>query len=548
MYKLHLRVKKILKKAFTVILLGILISTLTLSCLDKKMDFDDIEESEWNSEWAIPLINSEFSIQDILNQEDGVVQIEEGGLIKLVYESNDLLSIQAAEQIGVPDQDMNSEQDFILPDIPPGIENSITLPFNLSFSTDTTHQRADSSYFKTGNFEMFIETNLNKESAYCIIRYPSILEKDSREMLQHEFDLNYTGGLINREAFANLDNYIFIYNSENNQQNMLGAEVIITYTSDDNTILPDYYFHMNTVITDITYSDLFGYLGQYDYTLEDTIYFDVFSSNTSGSLIINPEAIQFYITAHNSYGMPIELTISEFLARHSGPEPVTKDIFLFGEGNPAIIELNYPNYSQIGQFRVTNINTSESNIAEVIEISPDEIQIIVAGVSNPENDSTVLNFVQDTSSFHMDIRLELGLHGTINSFEIQDTFDLELNTDAIDLATFMISTVNRFPIDADLQIYFVDSVYTVLDSLITKEDQMVFNGADIGPPPELRIIEPVDPYAVSIVLDEAGLRQINDATNMILKASLQTTDGQEAKIYEDYTIAIRLGVIAGVPY
>jgi len=131
------------------------------------------------------------------------------------------------------------------------------------------------------------------------------------------------------------------------------------------------------------------------------------------------------------------------------------------------------NYSQIGQFRVTNINTSESNIAEVIEISPDEIQIIVAGVSNPENDSTVLNFVQDTSSFHMDIRLELGLHGTINSFEIQDTFDLELNTDAIDLATFMISTVNRFPIDADLQIYFVDSVYTVLDSLITKEDQMV---------------------------------------------------------------------------
>jgi hypothetical protein len=520
----------------------------TSSCLDDTMDFNDIEKSDWNAEWAIPLINSEFSIQEVLNQDEGVIRIDEGGFISLVYHSDQLLSVKAEEQIEVPDQDMNSQEPFILAEIPPGISDSIVIPFNFTFETDSSNHRADSSYFKSGNFRNLLETNLNKDIANCIVRYPSIREKESRNMLIQDFDLNYTGDVISRESFTTLNDYIFIYNSEGGDDNMLGAEVVIYYTSDGNPILPDYYFKINTLITEITYSNLYGYLGQYNYTLEDTIFFDVFSRNTSGSISINPEAIDFTINTFNSYGMPIELNILEFFGKHSGPTPVTKDIYLYGEGIPAIIDLNYPDYSQIGEYALTQINTNQSNIADVLEISPDEIHIVIEGKSNPDNDSTLLNFVLDTSSFHMDIKLELGLHGSINHFSIEDTFDLYLNTEVLDQATFLISTVNRFPIDADIQIYYVDSLYTVLDSLIKKEEQMVFKGAEVGPLPDLRILDPVNPYAVTIPLNEAGLRKIDDATQMILRASLQTSQGQQVKIYDDYSIGIRLGVIAGVPY
>ena len=291
----------------------------------------------------------------------------------------------------------------------------------------------------------------------------------------------------------------------------------------------------------------FGYIGHQVIDLQDTITVDIFSINEEGYFSFGPESVIIQIDVYNSFGMPVMLDIVNFRAYHTNNNE-SVDIYLFGEGNPSEIDIDYPSIDQIGQEIYTGVISENSNINEVIEISPDKIFIEIDGHLNPDADSTLTNFVLDTSAVRAYVTLNLELFGGVNGFKVADTIEFNLeNIDEIKSLEFVVDTENGFPINANVQLYFVDSVYNVLHSLLHADDQLMIAAVtgSAGTPNEYKVISPSQKITY-IELSEEEIQSLDEAKEIIINATLSTNQGQMVKIYSDYNINLKMGAKVGL--
>ena len=64
---------------FNGFVLILFLSVFIQSCIEKELDFDSIKTQKWNSEWALPLINSTLTLSDLLTDTTGIIQEDEDG-------------------------------------------------------------------------------------------------------------------------------------------------------------------------------------------------------------------------------------------------------------------------------------------------------------------------------------------------------------------------------------------------------------------------------------------------------------------------------------
>ena len=194
---------------------------------------------------------------------------------------------------------------------------------------------------------------------------------------------------------------------------------------------------------------------------------------------------------------------------------------------------------------------TNSNIKDFIQINPKYIFYSVQADVNPG--STVPTFfVLDTSEFSVELEVELPLYGTANVVSLGDTipFELGLNDPSgselvVTEAIFMVNTYNDFPVDAEMQLLFMDSNQVVIDSLFHNGQSLILKGASVGPAPALRTSTPT--HAVTeVFVDRARLDNLGRAREMIVRGSLTTSnEGLDlVKVYQDYEIEVKLGVKA----
>ena len=94
------------------------------------------------------------------------------------------------------------------------------------------------------------------------------------------------------------------------------------------------------------------------------------------------------------------------------------------------------------------------------------------------------------------------------------------------------------------QVYFAGSNYQVLDSLIT-DDSNILPGATVGGAPDYKVITPASKITDAMI-DKPRLNNIIDSEYLIFRTTLSTSEQQLVKIYEDYTIILKLGTITGL--
>jgi hypothetical protein len=527
--------KKVLKRSLFLCLISLL---FLVSCL-KELDFDSITPSEWTSDWAIPLVSTSLSFGDVIKDTTVIVE-DPDGLVTLVYTSRNLFSLTAQNLIEVPDQTHPAETQYVLPPAAPGEGKHLAVDLNLPFTTGAEEQRVDSIFAKGGKLYLTLSTNLNKDNAGIEVRLPSFIHAVTRDTMSIVFSGDYTGSLIVRDTVLDLDQYIAVIDNSLSPDEKIRIRIIFTFIGDNNPNLSPYDLQLELGIEDLAFSKFFGYAGTYDYELNDTIRLDINRLNEEGYFQFAEGSVAFYMTALNSYGMPVRLDIQEFKAFHDGSTPAVQDLYLFGQGVPAVFDINYPAYNQVGQTVLTNVNTLNSNITDVLNISPDRIAIWIDGVSNPEHDSTLLNFVLDTSRFSVDVDFELKLFGSINGFTVTDTFDYELDSpDKIESILFRILTTNSFPLEAEMQLTFVDSAWTVLGTLLEAQEKVV-EGATVSGPPAYRTTEPGRKTVIAEV-NHDKLQDIDQTRKLILTAKLSTTQAQNVKIYSDYRLDVSIG-------
>ncbi|MCB0805837.1 MAG: hypothetical protein KDC05_08570 [Bacteroidales bacterium] len=535
------------KQTLNFVLSLLLIIFLLPSCIEKELDFDGIKSQNWNSEWALPLVNSSLGITDLLNDSVEQISEDENGLISLVYESQNLVSLDASEIAEIPDQFTEISENFDLPDnIPAGLEGTVPVQFKIDFKMDEEDIRLDSVILKSGTYDFLLRTNLDKDITGIDFEIPNMVHLENGETLSFTLDVDPQGGSeISKDTLFNLDVYKIIFENTFADTNKIYINALVHFVADDNPPNNPYYIILENNFQNMDFLKYFGYAGYRTINFSDTIKLNIFDVNQEGNFEFADGSVNLNLNVSNSFGMPVLLDVSKFTAYHGENDQDSLEIYLFGEGVPAEIELNYPNLQQIGESVLTTVEADNSNMNEALGIAPNKLFIGIDGYLNPDQNPDIYNFILDSSRIRIDMDVELRLFGAVNSFVIADTVDFELESlDEIEQLTLVTLIENGFPINADVQLYFVDSLFQVTHELLTGNERLIVAG-QVGGAPDYRVNQSADKLT-EIVFAAEDIERISDARKILINATLSTGDGELVKIYSDYELKVKLGARIGL--
>ncbi len=527
-----------MKKKSTLVLLAVITIFVAASCYKERLHLDKVKKSSWQADWAMPVASAELSLKGILGDSSGIIHTDDNGFISLVYESKHLIHIEAKDYLHLDDLNNTSSIDFDLPAIPPGVTVDLP-PVTVFVPLEVDGKRIDSLLLNQGNFELTLNSNLNKDQASLTLEIPS-LRNANGEALSIPFDLsNSSGGTISLHHTQNLENYRILTVANNDQRN-LKLILHTSITGDNNPDNSPYTFEIQSSFQNLDIHAFYGYFGNKNIDFQDTIPLGIFNSAYSGYIGFGPNSVHFTMDADNSFGIPIRLNITDSKAHRTIPPVNDVNVYFLGEGNPQTIDILAPGYGEIGQNKHTHIEATSSNINDAIGISPQLISLGVEGILNPENNQDDVNFILDNSTFDAGFKVEMDLFGSINGFTLADTVPLTNgipeNLENVELS---FDITNGFPLEASLEISFHDSVYPSWQT-IRNIDELFVSGAPVSGPPDYRVTGPAHKLSF-IALPDSLTSRFSDFDKLVVRSKISTTNSDLVKVYDDYHIAVKVG-------
>jgi hypothetical protein len=471
--------------------------------------------------------------------------------LSFIYGLDEIFSQRAEDIIHFPDQNFSYQSYKDIPVLPPGLVDTISFDYSYQFITDTVGQRLDSMLLKNGQMYIHCKTNLNRDEANATVLIPEIVNIASGEPLKIFAPVNNPGGQeawVEFEESIDLTGYKTVFTADSpGGNNSITFLLEIVFQGDNNPDLSPYEFNFDGYLRDIEFEKIFGYIGHYEIPFSDSIDISLFDKTILGGIQVGPGAVDIYMDVHNSIGTPVMFAATELYVTSTKNPPYHVDIHLFGAGLPNIFPVDAPDINQIGQSIETNLDFSNSNLGQAFNIAPEMFYFDLLAMTNPMGDTTVTNFLLDTSRISMDMSLEVRLFTAISNFVVEDTVDFIFDEDPgfVNNLLIRLNATNRFPLNANLQVYFADNGYNVLDSLIDNPDNKVLVGAPVGGPPEYRVTDSTN-QITDFNLSEQKIQTLLKAEKLLFRVALSTTGEQLAIIYDDYSISIKIGTIAGI--
>ena len=529
------------KKYRKFILIGFLFSVFSAFMLDsciKKEDFDfkKLAGFEYSPNVALPLIHSQLTLRDILNDLDTTHLFQETSthFLYLVY-SQTVFSQRANQLIVLPDQNIGTSLNFSTGAI---VDSFTYSPATINYAfTSPNNQRYDSITLKSGNFNFAINANIN-HNARIYITIPNATKNGA--IFNKYINYSYFGfnPVIINDTLS-LAGYKIKFATGNKLQ--INYKVVVY--ADGNPDNSPYNLSLGESLTSLLYSNMFGYLGQINFNLnQDSVYIDIFKNNIGGSMFfLDPKII---VNANNAMGIPLALTFNQMQAYSFVNPPYAVNI----TGMPSPWQVADPTSAQMGQSILSSfqLDNTNSNIKTAINMSPKFVSFKINALANPTGNTAIPNFVLDTSRFSVALQVNLPLYGYASNFKLQDTIKFSFNTNVNNLewVLFKINTDNGFPVDAIQQIYFADSIGHKIDSLLPPQQQTLLSGI-VGSPPDYKVIAPTHKH-IETKLYSDRLSKLGNTKKLLIFSHLATTSsGQDTvKFYSDYNVDIKIGVQA----
>lgn len=507
------------------------------SCIkDDDFNFDKVASTTWNPDVAVPLIHSELTIDDIIAVDDSnVFSSDSNHFVTLTYRGN-VYSMMGSEFLPVIDQN-----DFVAFNITSG--DSTTLYTTNSLSKTITKsvpfifpggETIDSLNIKNGTLEVQINSAVPHPGTMNIT-IPNMDKNGSTLSFNVPFVAS-TGPQIITIDSMQLDGY-FLDLSSSGVSNLFNIDYTAQFNNSNSSLsITDKNFDVTTHFKNINFSSIFGYVGVHGINLyEDSSRITLFDNFQSGILFFEDPKMTF--TLSNSFGMPIDAHLTSFSAlRKDGTSvPITGSI-------PDPLPIGYP--TQVGQVATGSfsLDKTNSNIQYVISQAPRYIVYSLNASSNIPSDP--LNFITDTSKLKADIRIDFPLRGHASGFAISDTADFTLEeNDDIESAVFRINIDNGFPASAYTQVYFTDSNFVVLDSMLLDPTTRLVESAQIdanGKVTQSTHKMSDEPFS------KTRLQHLYSTKKLIIYSIIDTKDAptRQVEIYDYYKLDVKIGVRA----
>ncbi|MEA3495625.1 MAG: hypothetical protein U9R42_06270 [Bacteroidota bacterium] len=531
---------------FKILLLFAIIFPMLLffqSCIDDIKDFENIRNikmGDWKPEIAVPLIHAELSIFDFVKgvNYDSLYHVGNDNMVSLIYKGSSY-SAYAKDYINIPNQNFStgpfnyhtSGLDSIL--LLKDIEFDSTMTHDYSFNNNEEIKKI---IFKDGILEIDIESTFAR-SGEIRVEIPS-LKRVNGDPFFELILFTYNGqGKVTVNKQIDLDSFSLDLTKQNTTFNAFKVHYNILMFGTSNFVHKNDRVKVEIKFKDVDFSYIQGYLGQHKFNYHsDTTHINLFESTEVGE--IHFENPHYNIYVYNTVGIPITLK-NPVIKSYSETQGVAT---LTGSAVDNPVYINYPSISNPGKIAKTGIymNKTNSNIQDLIRYAPGKMSSDFTLQSN-QGGVTYNNFATDSSHFDVKTELELPLYGYTNDWEVFLDTDFEIeNIDQIESLLFNLLVINGFPVEADVQLYFIDSTDNVFDSLIHTNDY-VFRSGVVGA--NYRVEEPSVNLTV-IEFDKARLDNLSLVRKIRVRANLSTTNSGNTniKIYSDYIFDIKLSL------
>jgi hypothetical protein len=532
-----------MKKLLSFLIIGVLILQ---SCI-KPSDFDmsKMTSPVYNGEWAVPLVTSHITINDILKNQNSLLQVDQQGLVKLFYTIDSKTALTADQLMKIPDQNL-SVQNYSFATTNPIIDLSTGKQYAANYTADipltlaNATQKLDSIYVKSGTIRIPINTNFNKQ-AIITIQAPNIINKTTRVKITIP-PINITPPATNSFVNVDVNNCILILKTVSGVPNTIHFDLSMTMQGNASSTLANYTFNMPLTITSLQFSSLYGNLGQFTTDMSQTVNFSTFNGNLGAGFQFAPGAINLTVNVDNSFGVPVKYTTTTFTAHSDNNTPHDVPINLFVSPNTNTFDVGAPTI--FGSTKTTTITSTNPNISDAFNIYPNKIVLVANALTNPSGPGS-LNFVSDRSTLTANMNIMLNFFASINNFSFQDTLDYNLtDLSKLESLSFRINTTNGFPLGVKLQVYFTDLNYNVLDAMFADPLPDIMKPAALSGAPDYKTTTPTSYQFPDVLYDQTRLTKIKNTKKIILKIVLNTPSNGLVKIYNSYYFDSKIAVRA----
>lgn len=502
---------------------------LLFSCIDQT-DYQ-IEEVGLNPTLAIPLINGELSVSDLLDGADSThVKVYPDGLIYLSYEDQ-LRSQDIRELFAVPDKTVNVS--FVLPGatLPPVGQDiksdSITRIVDLVMSPEMIDEIA----LRSGQIA-FVTTLLPGSSQLDYEIRLSLPGFKSRTTNQPLSAVAKGSGTINLSDYT-------MYIDDN--KFTLKVVLVLKKRTSSVVVSPGTSVNISLAFRSMQFSYLKGFLGTQTASLDaDEIELGFFGDLFEGAQVSLAQP-KVSLSVTNENGVPCKVDFKKLEARKEGATPMP---VLLSPANP--VSLAYP--TTIGQSATTTVTIT--NVKELLNYAPTSLYYQADAIINSGLTSGV-NFVLDTSQLDVSMSVEVPLYGSATNISLRDTLDVDLSNQddsQISSASLKLKIINELPLDGAVQFYLLDNNYVPIDELLLSSQTTILRGSKVDAAGEL--LEP-GLYDNVIELSQDKIDQVFKARHIIIAAVLQTSRNsaggvQDVKFKSTYKLQVEAGLLASL--
>ncbi|MGQ1910795.1 hypothetical protein ACT3CE_13525 [Marinifilum sp. RC60d5] len=542
------------KSIIPMLMIGILAITVQ-SCFDADdYDMDRLSENvDWTPNMIVPVGYGTYSLWYLLNEhetnpEDQSIFLDTEGILHIIHTEKKIFSYDVNEVINIPNQapiDLN----FSLPDLSAGVPYASLPVINSQakyITINTSQLDVILSELDINTNIRFLFTNPLNTEVELTVSLPSCTQSGISVNQTYTIAAN----AVNQEENLNLNNLNIKFAEPYSNNNIIDLDFDIAIQNNASGIISG----SGIIDVNLTFENVDFLLAQGDFGTQNisigsgNIDLDVdFWDDIEGEYTFADPKIKVHL--RNSVGIPFQINANMIGYNTQGDYQAL---------NPLPIQpVNYPktvaDVNDTPNEETITYDKYNSDIVEIMALPPSD-RIEYAGFvqlnPNAVDIATSPNIVSNNSRIDADLEIDIPLNFSATNLMLRDTInDIDIDdAEKIINAAIVVTAENGYPLDVKIdKIYLTDETYTFLDSITDNE---VIDAAEVFPAGHANEGEvnnaSIAEISHEIKLSKTQIEHLNNTENLIINASVNTSgDGTQAVILKgDYELKFAISVQA----
>ena len=344
------------------------------------------------------------------------------------------------------------------------------------------------------------------------------------------------------EEFSIAGSEIFLWGKNNSEApltNHVYSELIarIAYSGIERTLSLTDKIKIEFGLVDVVPKLVFGDPGYHELNLDDTTKLTIFK-NVEGNLSLEDAKLEMLFV--NSFGIDSEIDIKS-LKGVNNRKPNTVVLSAEQLSAPIFLEKVSNSSTTTSIEKSILVDKTNSNLKQFLENMPDELHAEIIGKVRPKGTVNLSDFAYDISELIVNLRIDVPMQAGMDGLALKSKSPINLfaneQIEGVKEGLLRITAFNNFPIQAKIELEFLDGSGKVLTTLFADGNSTVA-AAEVDPITEKTAVAAESSLETTVTRPQMVL--LKNATDVNVKITLDTKDNTRYKLFSDYGIKVQL--------